>query len=157
MLMLAGNIHAADEIKTPDAGSGYELRAQGKGFVRLNTETGAMSYCRVVTGNLVCQAGKEEREAYLGSMDSLEERLEAAENRIGRIENGLRDLGAEAREEITPPGQKGDGPQTGESGDMNPPPEESELDRAMDFAERAMRRFFDVVRELREDLESRTQ
>lgn len=147
--MLAGNVQASDESDMPEAGPGFELRAQGSGFVRLNTQTGAMTYCRLVTGNLVCQAGLEEREAYLESIDNLEERLNAAENRIERLENGLRDLGANAPEETAP--------RSGESGEMEPGSEESELDRAMDFAERAMRRFFDMVKEFREDLESQTQ
>ena len=124
----------------------FELREHGDAYVRLNRRTGSISYCRVLTDNLVCRLAADERAAYAEAAQDLEERLARAEERIERMESALAEF------DIVEPSDEDD-PTDDEAG----PDLSGELDRAYEFAQRAMRRFFDVVQELREDMESETR
>lgn len=137
---------AQDAEPMSDAGPRFSLRAQGDGFVRLDRETGAMSFCRVDGGNLVCRLGADEREAYQEALDKLEARVAALEEK------------AETAAPPAPP--KPVEPVPPSAGPVAPeakPTPEQELDNAMALAERAMRRFFDVVKNLREEFETQSQ
>jgi hypothetical protein len=137
-----------------DPGS-YQMMRQGSGFVRLNGKTGVMSYCRIVTGNLVCRPAAEEREAYLEALDQLGERLEDAEERLSMLERpGLEkpDGGATDSPQAENRQPKADEDATHDDIDL-----ERELGKATRLAGRVIRRFFEVVQEFRHDLETRSE
>ncbi len=135
----------------------YELKAQGDGFVRLDKQTGEMSFCTVSGKNLSCLIGAQEREAYENELALLRERMDAIEKQVSGISA---DASSEAKKQDRISGL------TPESGAPAlpketpvPPAEESldrtqkELDRAMDLAGKAMQRFFEVIRDLRAEME----
>ena len=159
LLALPGHAEPKAGSHTDRHGANYVLKEKGDGFVRLNSETGEMSYCRVVTGNLVCELGEDEREVYLEAIDDLEARLNAAERRIGRLETGLRELGTVGTPEDREPNAAPDATDKSvekenedESGN-----ETGELDDARRFAEEAMKRFFDVIQDLRKEFGTEKQ
>ena len=122
----------------PRAGRYTMVPAEG-GFVRLDTETGAVSHCRrgdAMSGGVwQCAAipeavmAKPEAEDKAGD-DNAVLRREVADLRA-RIE------AIERRPVASLPPAQGSG--------------DPELDRAMNFSEELMRRFFGLVRELKQD------
>ena len=128
-----------------DAGPRFELLRQGDGYVRLDRQTGEMSYCAVRDANLTCRLAGEEREAWLRQVDDLEDRILRLEERLEGLSPDA-GAGEETRE-----GTKREDPSR-ESPELSPS-QEREFDEAVEFAERALRRFFDVVKELRAQIE----
>ncbi|MFZ1815408.1 MAG: hypothetical protein WBO55_17920 [Rhizobiaceae bacterium] len=147
----------------------YELRDEKDGFVRLDTRTGELSFCQVENARLVCRVSSDEREAYESELarledrlDELSARLEAMEQRTGgqdvpKAGDRLQPLLPENRLEKDSQPQSGvpeeDAVPETVKPDVGKTREEREFDSAMDFAERAMRRFFEAVKDLRKDLE----
>ena len=99
----------------------FSITPADGGFVRLNKETGAVSYCSVKDGVTVCRLGAEERSA----LESEIERL--------RKENAA----LKARAEGAPP----------PSARPNGGPSEEEFERALSFTERFLRRIMRIFRE----------
>lgn len=92
------------------------------GFVRLNKETGALSYCSVKDGVSICRLGAEERSALETEIDRL------------RKENAA--LKARAEAAPAPPAARPGGV-----------PSEEEFERALSFTERFLRRIMRLFRE----------
>lgn len=93
-------------------------RAEG-GFVRLDTQTGEMSLCRMQEEQIVCRLSADERRVFEDEITLLEERIDRLEEALateGRsLDNGL--------------------------------PTEDEIDRTMGIMENMMRRFLGVIEE----------
>jgi len=102
-----------------DAGR-YAMTPADGGFIRLDKETGAVAFCTVKDGMALCRAGSSETSA-----------LDAEIVRL-RKEN------AELRAQLAAPGVAA--PRAGV-------PSEQELDRALSFTERFMRRILKIIRE----------
>lgn len=135
----------------------YELKAQGEGFVRLDRQTGEMSFCTTAEKTLACRVGGDEREAYENELSALRLRVDALEEKIAGSAPPANNSDAttsgkrQDRVGILPEGQN---PQaTPKSGESELSRTQEEFDRAMDMATKAMRRFFDVIKDLRNDLE----
>ena len=96
------------------------------GALRLDTQTGAVSICSGDAANVSCRPLQDETPAGLvrGSAD-VDERLSELEARIAALESRTALL-----------------------------PDEESIDRAMTLADRVMRRFFGMVREMKRDMES---
>ncbi len=91
------------------------------GFLRLDTRTGAASHCRLVDGALQCRSGADERAA-----------LEAEIYRLAKENEDLKRKTAQAT-----PGDRL----------RNALPNEQEIDTALGFMERMMRRMMNLFRE----------
>ncbi len=93
-------------------------RAEG-GFVRLDTQSGEMSLCRMQEEQIVCRLAADERRVFEDEITLLEERIDRLEEALateGRtLDNGL--------------------------------PTEDEIDRTMGIMENMMRRFLGVIEE----------
>ena len=89
------------------------------GFVRLDTQTGEMSLCKLQDQQIVCRFAADERRAFEEEITLLEERVDLLEETFatdGRtLDNGL--------------------------------PTEDEIDRTMGIIENMMRRFLGVIEE----------
>jgi hypothetical protein len=110
---------SADSAATAENGR-YSMTPVQDGFLRLDTRTGAVAMCRLVNGAPECRPAADERAAL--------------ENEIGRLQAENRDL------RLKPPGP----------GDAGPPsglPSEQDMDKALSFAERFMRRMMRIMRE----------
>lgn len=99
-------------------GERFALTPMDGGFVRMNKETGALSYCSVKEGVTVCRLGAEERAA-----------LEAEIERLRKENAALK-----ARAEASP-------------ARPNVSPSEEEFERALSFTERFLRRIMRLFRE----------
>jgi hypothetical protein len=159
---LAGQAHAQSDKPVPDAGSGFELKPFEDGYVRMNRETGAISFCKIVTGSLVCRLGAEEREAYEETLLGLEERLNSAEERLDSLEAELSASNSNRETELKKQNRLGQPDENSREGgsfegsrnrENSEETSEEEIDKAFEFAQKAMRRFFESVKELRRDLE----
>jgi hypothetical protein len=147
---VAQDVRAIPETDTQT----YQMVREGSGFVRLNRTTGTMSYCRVVTGNLVCRPAAEEREAYLEALDRLGDRLDEAEGRLSRLERT--DLSDRVVTQSPPAGgavdeaNTDDEPTGGIGGN-------SQLERVTDLAGRVIRNFFSIVATYRDSFDAETR
>lgn len=109
----------------------FRLEKTETGYVRMNTETGAISLCRERSGELVCQVAAEERQAYETEMAELRDRLAALEKRVDALEQT-------------------DDPQVGDA-------LEREFEQTMTLMERFFRRFMEIVQGLEQDMEKAPQ
>jgi hypothetical protein len=130
VLLLATPTFAEDAV--PSAGR-YAIQPSDDGFVRLDTETGAVSHC-TRTGHIWhCDAVTDDKAALENKVAELSAEVASLNAEIGKLRTELADL----------KGTPGKG-QTELS-----PEDEKEFDRAMGFAERLMKRFFEMVRDLK--------
>jgi hypothetical protein len=134
--------------ETAAASSGrFEIREHGDGFVRLDRQTGELSYCTIGESGLACRVAAEEREAYQQALADFEERLSRLEGQPGvGAGSEIGTTGSKRQDRLAPQENPPAGPEGGDG--------ERELDQAMNLAERAMKRFFDVIREWQRELGS---
>lgn len=115
----------------------YSIEKRDGGTVRVDKKTGEVSFCDVKNSNVVCRIGADERAAYEVEIESLNNRIALLEKKVEHS------LSRTKRPEEGVPGI---------------PREQSrldkEFDRAMDFAETAMRRFFKIVQDIKKDFQS---
>ncbi|PSJ60457.1 hypothetical protein [Pseudaminobacter soli (ex Li et al. 2025)] len=100
----------------------YRLEKTDNGYVRMDTQTGAMSICEERSGQLVCKLAADEREAYQTQIDQLQSALKAIESRVTALEKNRPALQA-------------------------PLPTEEEFEKGMSYMERFFRRFMDIVKD----------
>ena len=119
----------------------YQITPSGEGFTRLDTETGSLSHCGKRDGVWYC-------EPLAGPDSGLERKLDGLAGEVARLALNLDALAARLDAlagrldalAVEPPGA-GVGPAGGE--------EARRADEALNFAEKVMRRFFDLVREMK--------
>jgi hypothetical protein len=116
---LAAPAHAQPADPATENGR-YSMTPVQDGFLRLDTRTGAVALCRLVNGAPECRLAADERAAL--------------ENEIGRLQAQNRDLRLKA-------------PGPGDAGPPSGLPSEQDMDKALSFAERFMRRMMRIMRE----------
>jgi hypothetical protein len=99
----------------------YSMTPVQDGFLRLDTRTGAVAMCRLVNGAPECRLAADERTAM--------------ENEVGRLQAENKQL------RLKPPGPSAAAPPSSGL------PSEQDMDRALSFAERFMRRMMRIMRE----------
>lgn len=97
----------------------YSMTPAPEGFLRLDTRTGQTSLCRVEAGVARCQVAADERQAYENEIARLTKETQALKDRLGK---------------------SGDDDGWGPYAQRN-------LDRALDFAEKFMRRMMQIMRD----------
>lgn len=109
----------------------YRLERTQDGYVRLDTQTGAMTLCREADGRLVCAPaaqgaaqGADQGAQASSEIEALRERLRILEGRVSALEGGAPVAGL--------------------------PPEE-EFERGIGYMERFFRMFMGLVREFEGD------
>ena len=129
LVLLVGAAPDADQ-----AGGRYRMTpAEGGAFLRLDTQTGAMSVCQRKDGRWACEAVPDERRA-------LESEIDRLKSEVRRLEELLA---------LPDPGTP-DGKRAQRSGPKLSLPSEEDIDRAMDYAQRMMRKFKERMREFRD-------
>ena len=101
----------------------YRLERTEDGYVRLDTQTGAMTLCREADGRLVCAPAAQGSESP-SEVESLRERLRVLEGKVAALESGAPVAGL--------------------------PPEE-EFERGIGYMERFFRMFMGLVKEFEGD------
>ncbi len=102
-------------------GQRYSMSPVEGGFLRLDRETGTVSYCTVKEGVSACRASAEERETFEAELSRLRQENAELKSRLAAVPR-------------PPP----------------PPsavPSEEEMERALSFTERFMRRIMRIFRE----------
>jgi hypothetical protein len=103
----------------------YRLERTESGFVRMDTQSGQMSFCTESSGELTCRSAAEGAAPVNDSqIEALNRRIEALERRIAALEGN-------------PPGNG-----------SNTLPSEEEFEQTMSFMERFLRRFMGIVKDL---------
>lgn len=136
-LILAGALLLAMPALAEDAAPGagrYAIQPSDDGFVRLDTESGAVSHCTRTDGVWRCEAVADDKAALESKVEALSAEVEALTAELDRLRTELADL----------KGVETDKPKAELS-----PENEKEFDRAMGFAERLMKRFFEMVHDLK--------
>ena len=104
--------------------SRYVLEKTDTGFVRMDTETGAMSVCEMNGKQLVCRLAADERHAFQDAIDELQGRIDALETKVAAL--------------------SGDGVRPGVSG----LPNDEEMEETFSFMEKFFRRFMGIAKDL---------
>ncbi len=115
----------------PPAGR-YQIAPDEDGFVRLDTETGAMSHCVKRDGSWQCDVLADDRSAADARIESLAREVDALTRKVDSLAEQL---------------EKSVSKESGTTAGV--PPQDPEFDQALSFAERLMQRFFDMVRQLK--------
>lgn len=105
----------------------YRLEKSPNGYVRMDTQTGAMSICEERSGQLVCKMAADERAAFQDEVDRLQSSVKALDERVVKLENSL-----SARLESTLPS-------------------EEDFNKTMSYMERFLRGFMGIVKDMEED------
>ncbi|PCI05859.1 MAG: hypothetical protein COB78_04585 [Hyphomicrobiales bacterium] len=114
----------------------YSVNEQNGGIVRVDKTTGQISFCDVKKSNVICRLGADERDAYEVELERLGEQIAVLEKQVEQSPVQTK------RPKKSVPGIARKDSQF-----------DKELDRAMDFAESAMRQFFGMVQNLKKDFE----
>lgn len=132
----------------PAADARFTLQPVPDGALKLDTRTGALSFCSRKAGAWVCEAVPEDRAALEAEIARLNARI--AELEKGRS-GGVPDImGPPVAPPVAPPTTPPAAtPPEGPDAPGGRAEAERQLDQAMDMAERALRRFFDMVDRLR--------
>jgi hypothetical protein len=109
-----------------DAGR-YRLEKSANGFVRMDTQTGAISTCEDQAGQLVCRLAADERAAVQDEIDRLHKEVTTLDERVDRLENSL---AARLESKL---------------------PTEEEFDKTMSYMERFLRGFFGIVKDMEKE------
>jgi len=137
---------SADESKptasAPAQSERYMIAKSGNDILRVDRKTGAISVCRARGERWVCELVADDRAAYEAEIGYANKAADKLKKRVADLEQRLAAL------EENP---------NAKSGAKEPSlsdKAERELDRFMTFSEHAMRRFFGMVKSLREDYEA---
>ncbi|KAB2869433.1 MAG: hypothetical protein F9K43_11300 [Bauldia sp.] len=134
-VMAAAGLAAATVAAAGQEAPGrYALQSSPEGFVRLDTRTGSVSHCGERDGVWYCEPFAEQGAAVDARLDRLAAEIAALQDELARLAARLDRPGA------APPGAG--------VGTLSPE-EEKQFDEALGFSEKLMRRFFEMVREMK--------
>ncbi|TIW20147.1 MAG: hypothetical protein E5V65_08925 [Mesorhizobium sp.] len=105
----------------------YQLEKSANGYVRMDTQTGAMSICEERSGQLVCKMAADERAAFQDEIDRLQGSVKALDERVAKLENSL---SARLESQL---------------------PSEEDFNKTMSYMERFFRSFMDIVKDMDKD------
>lgn len=112
----------------------YAMKDTEDGILRLDTQTGDVSYCHKKSARWVCEMAADDRSALHDEIASLHEKNEQLEQKIAKLQKK---------------------PGAGEKNQLNIPSDE-DMDQIMGFMERLMRRFYAFARTLSDQLGEET-
>jgi hypothetical protein len=136
-VMMPTTIQALADAATPDsAGGRYMFETRPDGFIRLDTQTGAVAWCSQRAVGLACEAAPEDRAVLEGEIARLTAENAALKKEI--LAHGL----------PLPPGatpEPGAEPSTAHDGVTLQLPSDADIDRMVAYAGRLWHRLLDAV------------
>lgn len=129
----------------------FQMKRDGEAFIRLNQMTGEMSTCKLSNANLVCRMAADDRMA-------LQEEIFLLQDRVDELELRMKNNDLALLPNTDPEPDLEPVPRLDEKPDLKKEEEstqylDEELDKVMTYSTKVLRRFFTVMKELREDLE----
>ncbi|WP_321338572.1 hypothetical protein [Breoghania sp.] len=151
-----GPARAGPDESNSAAPDRYTLRETANGWLRLDRETGLVSLCRAKYGGWICAPVPDATQVYEAEAKALQEERDRLKARVSQLEARLEAAGGNAPgdTEANDPNETAP-PKAAPAQPLITPEEERELDRFMAFSERAMRRFFGMVKMLRREFDDR--
>ena len=137
--MLVGAAPEAEE-----RGGRFVMTPVEGGFLRMDTQTGAVSMCQRTSGKWACEAVADDRRAPESDLDRLRAENRELSSTVRRLEDMLAQPDGEGRD------------RRAEKGPRLQLPSEEEVDRALGYMQRLMRKFRDKMRELESDGDRRS-
>lgn len=143
--------------QSDDAGTGsrpsaaedrYLLAPAGEAFLRLDRESGRVAECRRRGGAWRCVAVPDAQLAMEQEISRLSDEVAALRGENAALQRRLAETGNAPSSRSQTPSKPA--PEAGKEPSFSPE-EEAELDKALDFTEKAMRRFFGLMKTLREE------
>ncbi|MGB7287213.1 MAG: hypothetical protein WBC71_09810 [Salaquimonas sp.] len=131
----------------------YQLRRDNGGLVRLDKVTGEISTCETVQSKLVCRMAVDERSALQDELASLQDTIDEMQAQIDELKsaNTTKDNGSnQSTENKTPLTGKDEKRAYDKKTDSFM---DEEVDRVVEYSSKILRRFFTVMKELRDDFE----
>ena len=150
----------------------FQLIEKGDQTIRLNMETGAVSFCDKTNGGLACKLAADERAVWLAENNQLSKQVDELSNRVTELEARVRSLessgNSEADDELTevlpetPPSagsreekKPADEEQAAESPSLLSESDKQKLDLALEKAEHVFRSFIGLMKDLQADFQNR--
>ena len=112
----------------------YAMKDIEDGMLRLDTQTGSVSYCHKKNESWVCEMAADDRSALHDEISRLHDQNEKLRKRVAELE---KQPGAQDRNQLNLPSDE-------------------DMDKIMGFMERLMRRFYAFARTLRDQLGEQT-
>ena len=109
----------------------YTIEKSGEGYVRMDTATGEISFCRTQDDQIVCKLSADDRAAMQDHIGELEARIKDLEEHLESADSA-------------PLAEPHDGF-----------PSEQEMEKTLGFMEKFFRRFMDIVKDLEGETENR--
>ncbi|MGE0845960.1 MAG: hypothetical protein AB7L41_06800 [Flavobacteriaceae bacterium] len=135
----------AASLSPPAENGRYQLQRTDEGYFRVDRETGRASLCKEADGAWSCRLLPDDRSAYEDELTRLNERIETLEQERDALAEQLAATGS--KPEAEKPQPKSDGDKLSEK-------ERDEIDKAMDGFEYMVRRFIDIMKDVKDDIES---
>ena len=129
---------AVAQSSRPDsAGGRYTMQPTDGGFLRLDTATGAITFCKTRSGTWSCEAVADERLALEDELTRLRKENDDLKSTVKKLEEIA---GLPSDKEL----EKGLPPKPGPGLKL---PTEEEIDKAMSYVERMLKKFKDKLKE----------
>lgn len=123
--LAAGGVHAQTSAPVPPNDSWrFKMQKIDDGFLRLDAQTGQVSFCREKAGNWTCETVADDRAALEAEIKRLNDRIAALENKRNDPQERFRT------------------------------PSDQEIEQVMGFFEKMMKRFRGVVENLKKEWEA---
>ena len=158
---------AEQQQSTAPAQHRYALVKTNGDILRIDREAGTISYCRKANGAWRCMPAPLAEEAYLAEIAALSDEISRLSARIEELEGAAGQAAAKPGpgETAQPPSADGDrqsgtSARDGQGAEDGDEPsqqlsdeDEEQLDRMLQFSEKAMRRFFGLMRDIQKELD----
>ncbi len=118
----------------------YTMQPTDGGFLRLDTSSGAVSFCRTRSGSFVCEAVADDRLALEDELKRLRQENDELKSTVKKLEEIA---GLPTDKDLE---KRGTLPDTGKGGFKLPT--EEEVDKAMSYVERMLKKFKDKLKDL---------
>jgi hypothetical protein len=128
---LAGPAHAEDSVPDSEGGR-YVFSKQADGFVRLDTQSGAVSLCREQAVGWACQAAPEDRALFESEIARLQNENAALKKAL--LAHGL----------ALPSGSSAEAPVAQDQSSLRLP-SDADIDRLIAFAGQVWQRFVEAI------------
>ena len=148
VFMLAASAAQVSEIVTEPLNTDrYHVAEIEGGLLRIDRQTVEISECGETENGWICRLAADDRLAYEAEINRLDAELTRAREEVASLSSQL-------EERVSPLA-----PDTSEAGELSARermdlPSDDEVDAFMDSAEHMMRRFFDMVEDIRRDNEA---